>query len=68
MIENCPVKKCADDATRHGGETLKAMRMMRIKLKDCPECPAYGDCPVLAEFHATVDQVLLEIYEEWNLK
>ena len=67
MIENCPIKQNAEEAAKHGGETLKAMRRLRRKLKDCPECPEYDGCPVLAEFHAVVDQVLEEIYEEWNL-
>jgi hypothetical protein len=37
-------------------------------MRYCPECADYDDCPVLAEFHAMVDQVIQEIQEEWGLR
>jgi hypothetical protein len=64
---NCPVKKDAEEAAKHGGEMLKAMRRLRRQIQNCPRCPDYEDCPLLAEFNATVDQVLEELYEEWGL-
>jgi hypothetical protein len=65
---NCPIKRDAQDAVRHGGETLKAMRKLRRDIKHCPNCADYGDCPMLAEFNATVDRLILELQEEWGLK
>lgn len=64
----CPIRKEAEQAGKLGGEMLKALRKLRREMENCPHCPAYDGCPVLAEFHATVDQVILEIQEEWNLK
>lgn len=65
---DCPLKKDAEDAAKHGGETLRAIRRLRRKMQYCPDCPDYDQCPVLAEFNATVDQVLQEIHEEWDLR
>jgi hypothetical protein len=65
---NCPLKKDAEETVKLGGETLRAIRRLRRKMQYCPDCPDYHRCPVLAEFNATVDQVLQEIHEEWDLK
>ena len=65
---NCPLKKDAEETVKLGGETLRAIRRLRRKMQYCPDCPDYDRCPVLAEFNATVDQVLQEIHEEWDLK
>lgn len=66
--KDCPIKKDAEEAAKLGGEMLKALRKLVRKIKNCPECPDYYGCPILAEFNATVDQVILEIHEEWDLK
>jgi hypothetical protein len=68
MFENCPIKRDAEEAVQLGSETLKVMRRLRRRMRDCPECPDYDGCPVLAEFHAAVDEVVREIQEEWDLK
>ena len=65
---NCPVKRDAQETAKLGGETLKAMRRLRRRMRYCPECADYDDCPLLAEFNATVDQVIREIQEEWGLR
>jgi hypothetical protein len=65
--QNCPIKKDAVDAANLGSEMLKTMRRLRRELLRCPRCPDFDDCPVLAEFRATIDEVLWELYEEWGL-
>ena len=65
---NCPIKRDAHDAVKLGGATLKAMRKLRRDIRYCPHCPDYSDCPVLQEFNATVDRLILELQEEWGLK
>ena len=66
--KNCPIQKEAEDAANLGSEMLKTMRRMRRKLLRCPKCPDFDDCPVLAEFRKSIDEVLRELYEEWDLK
>lgn len=65
---NCPVKKEAEETAKLGNEMLKRMRRLRKHFRYCHRCVDYDGCPVLAEFSAAVDQALLELYEEWNLK
>ena len=65
---SCPVKRDAQETARLGGQTLKAFRRMRRRMRYCPQCVEYDDCPLLAEFNATVEQVILELQEEWGLR
>ena len=67
-FENCPAKGAMEECEEVGDETLKSLRKLRRDMMNCPLCPDYEGCPVLAQFHAAVEQVLLEIYEEWDLK
>lgn len=66
--KNCPVKREIEEVERLSGEMYKSLRQFRQDMMNCPVCPHYDGCPVLAEFHTMVDQVILEIYGEWDLK
>jgi hypothetical protein len=66
--QNCPVRADAQHTAKLSGEMLKSFRRLIRKIRNCPACPDYQDCPVLAEFNATVDQVILELNDEWDLK
>jgi hypothetical protein len=65
---NCPVRADAQHTAKLSGQMLKSFRRLVRKIRNCPTCPDYQDCPVLAEFNATVDQVILELNDEWDLK
>ena len=65
---NCPVRKDAEETVKLGGETLRAIRRLRRQFRHCHTCIDFDECPIRTEFHASVDQALQELYEEWNLK
>ena len=67
MRPDCPIKEEAEKVVELGGETLKYLRRLRIKMRACPDCPDNGNCPIQTEFNAAVDQVIQELNEEWGL-
>lgn len=64
---DCPLKSDAEKVVELGGETLKYLRRLRIKMRACQDCPENVGCPLQAEFNAAVDQVIQELNEEWGL-
>jgi hypothetical protein len=65
--KDCPLREDAGKVIRLGDEIVKSIRRLRIKMRQCDECPDYIDCPLIDEWNAAIDQAVTEINEEWGL-
>ena len=45
----------------------RSVRNLRRKLNVCEACECYENCKVMDEFNHTVQTVIQEISDEWNL-
>jgi hypothetical protein len=64
---DCPVKAETRKIKNLGKEMLKSMRRLRISLQACEHCEIYEECTFRQEFNSTINQVVDEIVEGWNV-
>jgi len=65
--EECPVLQGASQASALSSDLLRALRKIRRDLKQCPNCPVYEECATLKDLQGRMNNVILEVLEEWNL-
>lgn len=64
---NCPIKLEISEAEESGKKFVKAMRRLRRAIVLCDKCQAVDGCEIRKQFNLTVDSVIAEVNEEWDL-
>lgn len=64
----CPLSLQVQRTLALGRGFLCSLRHLRRLRSACRTCPERRDCPLRLEFNALVDQVVMEIQLEWDLR
>jgi hypothetical protein len=62
----CPVIGTLENIENSTRELARSMRQLRRDLRACDRCVDRVDCPVLAEFHSTIDLAARQVLREWG--
>lgn len=64
---DCPVIATLENIDNSTRELARSMRQLRRDLRACDRCVDRVGCPVLEEFHRTIDLAVRQVLREWGL-
>jgi hypothetical protein len=66
MRFNCPIQEDVRQAKVVGDQFVTAIHRLQRDLEVCEFCPTLDDCHLVQSLNQIVDEMILEINDEWG--
>ena len=63
----CPIKDELKQATALGEQFVTVIHRLQCDLEVCELCNAFDDCQIAQVLNPVIDEVILEINDEWGI-